>query len=100
MSQNAGYEKRDVSTKSLLGATLAIVLIIVIFVVFLRDYFVANVEKAIYEEAVNNPAAELAEIRKAEQELLNNYKVIDKEKGVYQIPVDVAMDLVVREYNR
>ena len=100
MSNSAGYEKKDVSTKSLVGATLAIVLIIVIFVVLLRDYFIANVEKAVYEEAVNNPAADLAEIRKTEQELLNNYKIIDKENGVYQIPVDVAMDLVVKDYNR
>jgi anionic cell wall polymer biosynthesis LytR-Cps2A-Psr (LCP) family protein len=97
---NAGYEKRDVSIKSLVGATLAIVLIIVVFIVLLRDFFVANVEKAVYEEAVKNPSVSLAEIKKNEEQLLNNFNIIDKENGVYQIPVELAMDLVVREYNR
>ena len=43
------------------------------------------------------PSADLAEHRAKEEELLNSYKVIDKDAGVVRIPIDRAMDLVAEE---
>ena len=96
---SSGYEKRDVSVKGLIGGTVAIVLIIVVFIVLLRDYFLVNVENALYNESII-PSAELQEIRKSATDLISNYAVLDKEKGIYQIPIDRAMELVVQDYNK
>ncbi|KAA3611194.1 MAG: hypothetical protein D8M58_14565 [Calditrichaeota bacterium] len=97
---SSGYEKKDVSVKGLILGTIGLVLLIIVMVVFVRDYFVYNMENAITESAVNNPAKDLMEIQKAENQLLTRFKVIDKEKGMYQIPIDLAMKLVVQDYNK
>lgn len=96
---SSGYEKKDVSVKGIVGGTLAVVIIIVVFVVLLRDYFLYNVENAVYNEATI-PSQELVEIRQSAEKLITEYGVIDQQKGVYRIPIDNAMELVVKDYNR
>jgi len=54
------------------------------------------------EEAKKDPKATnfvLADYRAAQQEKLDGYKVLDPAKGVYAIPIDRAMDLVIHERN-
>lgn len=94
-----GYEKKDVSIKGLALGTLFLVLIVIAMVAFVRDYFIFNMENAITESAINNPPEDLVEIQKSEELELTQYKVLDKEKGLYQIPIDRAMQLVVEDYN-
>ena len=95
---SAGYEKKDVSIKALAIGILATVLLIVAFVVLLRGYFVINYEKSLVEEIVNNPSKELMEIVEKDKKLLSNYSIVDAEKGVYQVPIEKAMEIVVQEY--
>lgn len=94
-----GYEKRDVSVKAIGLGTLATVLLIVVFIVFLRDYFILAVEKTVHAEIINNPNLELIEINNKDEVLLNGYGVLDKDKGIYKIPIEDAMKAVVSEYN-
>ena len=93
-----GYEKKDVSVKAIVLGSFLTILLIVVFVVLLRDYFVINKENYIYKNVLNVKSAELQEIKIAEDLLLNHYKVIDIEKGIYQIPIDQAMAVVAEEY--
>lgn len=51
-------------------------------------------------EAVGGIGAELSELRAYEGEMATTLKWVDKEKGVVQIPIDVAMDLVVKSYQK
>jgi len=77
---------------------VAIVLLIVVFIVMLRGYFVLNYEKDVTEEIINNPPQELNEILEKDKKLLSSYSVLDADKGIYQIPIDRAMELVVKDY--
>ena len=43
-----------------------------------------------------DPVADLAKVRVAEEQRLNSYGWVDKEKGVTHIPIEQAMELVVR----
>lgn len=95
-----GYEKRDVSIRGLVLGTITLVALIVVMVAFVRDYFVFNMENAITEAALNNPSKELMEIQKVEDDLLTNFRLLDNEKGTYQIPIDLAMTLVVQDYKK
>jgi uncharacterized membrane protein required for colicin V production len=97
---SAGYEKKDVSVKGIALGTVALVLLIIAMVAFVRDYFVFNMEKEITQSILDNPSKELIAIQKSESEQLSNYKIIDSEKGVYQIPIDRAMEIVVKEYTK
>lgn len=44
-----------------------------------------------------NPARDLEALRKREDELLGSYGWVDREKGVVRIPIERAMDLLVKE---
>ena len=94
-----GYEKKDVSIKAIGLGTFATVALIVFFVVFIRDYFLLSVDKAVQAEALNNPNPELIEINEKDKELLSGYGILDREKGIYKIPIDEAMKIIVTEYN-
>jgi hypothetical protein len=43
-----------------------------------------------------DPVSDLAKMRAAEEQRLNSYGWVDKEKGVVHIPIEQAMELVVR----
>ena len=96
MSQS--YEKKDVSVRGLVLGAFATVLLIIVFIVGLRDYFIFTSDKSMTLEIVDHPNPELIEILKKDSLMLNGYSVIDKEKGIYKIPVDAAMKSVVRDY--
>lgn len=51
-------------------------------------------------ESTGGMGAELAELRAYEAEMAGTLKWVDKDKGVVQIPIDVAMDLVVKSYQK
>jgi len=68
--------------------------ILVIFVV-LHSLFIVVREEALQEQVYGVVDPRLMEMRSHEAEQLGNYKVLDKEKGVYQIPIDQAMALTV-----
>jgi len=95
---SAGYEKKDVSVKAIVLGSLFTVILVVFFVIFLDGYFVLNKEKYIYENVSSVKSAELEEVNKAADLMLNNYAIIDEEKSIYQIPIDSAIKIVVDEY--
>lgn len=43
-----------------------------------------------------SPRADMAELRAAEDKILNNYGWIDKEKGVVRIPIERAMEITIQ----
>ena len=95
---SAGYEKKDVSIRAVALGIVGTVLLIVVFVVFLRGYFIINYENDVTQEIIDNPPQELMKIKEKDKKMLSSYSVLDADKGVYQIPIEKAMDLVVKEY--
>ena len=92
-----GYERRDVSLKSIIFIGLAIVAAIVVTVVFLSDFFIASKEKIVYEQQLKPESLQLRELRAQEAEILNSYAVIDSVKGIYRIPIGRAMAIQAEE---
>lgn len=93
----SGYEKTDTNILRITVVTVISVLVIVISVVILYDYFIRVKEEIIYEQELKPESPELLELRAAEADSLNNYILLDSAKGQYQIPIDEAMELVVKE---
>jgi len=94
---NAGYEKRDVNIFMVIGLSVLSVVLLIVILVFLIDYFVESKEQMIYEAQLQPESADLNSILVTEEEVLTSYKVLDIERGVYRIPVDRAMELLVKE---
>jgi len=95
--QSPGYEKRDINVKKVVLWGIAGVVIIVISLVALVEYFFI-VKENYYYQAVEKPRSEeLVELRQRETEELNSYKLLDEEKGIYRIPIKRAMELMAEE---
>lgn len=90
------YEKRDVNVSKIVGFAIVIVVFLVAVIVFLNEFFIYEVEN-IKEERDSVVSTQLRDLRAAEEETLNSYKVLNAEKDKYQIPIDRAMKLMADE---
>lgn len=96
-SRHPGYEVRDIGWHTLLWIGALIVFGVIIFVVVLDSYFTIAKEKELYEQVLKPESAELRELRAEEHKKLHSYGQIDAQKGIYQIPIDRAMELLAEE---
>jgi hypothetical protein len=85
---------RLVAYIGVVGTLILIAIIIALQVVFFE---MSNTEEARKDPKATAPV--LADYRASQQEKLNGYKVLDPAKGIYAIPIDRAMDLVIQEQN-
>jgi hypothetical protein len=97
---NSGYEKSDVKLgKIALWGTTATV-ILVALIMFSLDFFKVTREELIYDMVLKPESVKLIELRMRESEELTSYSVIDAEKGIYRIPIEEAMKIIIKEANR
>jgi sensor histidine kinase regulating citrate/malate metabolism len=88
----------DAPLTALVGIVFAIVLFVV--VVLLQAFFYRAEQEENVRKVVAVAPQELSQLRAQQQELLHSYKVVDQQKGVVAIPIDLAMKLVVQEAGR
>jgi hypothetical protein len=94
---NSGYEKRDVNVKKLVLWGIVGVVIIVISLVAITEYFLITKEDYYYQAVEKPRSQELMELRERETQELSGYQLLDEEKGIYRIPIKRAMELMVEE---
>lgn len=80
---------------ALVGIVFAILLFVV--VVLLQAFFYRAEQEENLRKVVAVAPEELSQLKAQQQELLHSYKLVDASKGVVAIPIDLAMNLVVRE---
>ncbi len=95
---SAGYEKKDVNVRMLLWASAGVAALIVCSVVMVQEFVILESEKAAYEIRLKPENPQLLDLRAHEEPELTAVKVIDTAKGIYQIPIDRAMELVAEQY--
>ncbi len=96
-ASNGGYERSDVNLKWVIIYGFATVALLVSFLVILNDFFAVEKEQILSEQVLSKDNPQLQQIRQREQEIITGYRVIDAEKGIYGIPVEQAMQLIVSE---
>jgi hypothetical protein len=95
--EKPGYEKRDVNVKKLVLWGIVGIVIVVISLVALTEYFLITKEDYYYQAVEKPRSQELMELRERETEELYSYELLDEEKGIYRIPIERAMELIVEE---
>lgn len=80
---------------ALVGIVFAILLFVV--VVLLQAFFYQAEQQENVRKVVAVAPEQLSQLRAQQEELLHSYKLIDPQKGVVAIPIDLAMKLVVVE---
>jgi beta-lactamase regulating signal transducer with metallopeptidase domain len=99
-NSNPGYEKRDVNVKKLVLWGIVGIVIVVISLVAIREYFLITKEDYYYRAVEKPRSRELMELRERETKELNSYELLDEEKGIYRIPIKRAMELIVEEESK
>jgi hypothetical protein len=95
--KSSSYEERDVSARRLAFYGIIGIVLLVIILALLWQYFLYK-KNEYYFEAVEKPRSEeLLKLREKENAELNNYKLLDKENGIYAIPIDSAMKLTIED---
>lgn len=95
-----GYDKSEIDTKKLAMWAVICVVILVASIVFVVQYFSIVKEDIVYTKVLKPESISLRDLRAREDEILNSYKVLDPAKGVYQIPIERAMEVVADEAYR
>jgi hypothetical protein len=114
MAGKVRYETSDVNVRAILtvgaglaGGTIAVAVIIWFLVVFLADrsaqtgprefpLAVTHEQRLPPEPRLQtNPREDLADLRRAEDQVLDSYGWVDKDAGIVRIPIDDAMRLTL-----
>ncbi len=86
------------STTMLVGVAGAILLLVI--GVLLQALYLGAVERERQRKVLAQPPAELIEVLSEQQDTLESYRWVDKQQGIAAIPIDRAMELVIRDYQR
>ena len=88
---------QDTGNRAIVIATAVGVLILVVMLVWLRDYFFRVRNDVVQEQVLSVPNPKLGDLRAREAELFYSYGWVDQEKGIVRIPIERAMELTVQE---
>lgn len=97
IEHNSGYEKRDVNIKGMVIVGLSIIAFVVLSLILMNEIFLMEKEQIIYESVLQPESVTLQELREKEETVLENYKTLNDTTGVYQIPIERAMELMAEE---
>jgi len=91
----AGHEDVKTSAVALVGFLGAVVLFALIILLQVVYYWAA--ERQVQRKEIDAPESELREAVAAQQAKLVGYRWVDQKQGIVAIPIQRAMDLVVRD---
>jgi hypothetical protein len=99
--QKPGYETHDLSVRLIVVVALIAILFLVGAAYLINEIFMISKEKLIEDVVLKPVSVPLRELRSHEDEVLNSYKVIDADDGIYQIPIQKAMEILAnRAYQK
>jgi hypothetical protein len=94
---SAGYETTDIDLKTIAKITVAGLIILLIIIVLTWNYFTYSKEREVYNQVLKQENPVLQELITEANQQLYSYGIVDKEKGIYHIPIERAMELVIQE---
>jgi hypothetical protein len=96
-SREAGYETHDADLKPIIIIGLVSLILLVASIILIDQYFIATRERLVNEVVLSPQSIALRELRAREDEVLNSYKIVDSQNGIYRIPIERAMELIADE---
>ncbi len=93
----AGVEPENMNSGLLVQIVLGVAAIVVILVIVVFQIMNLEVQTVQAQLAENVGAQALAEVELNGAQKLNRYELLDAEAGIYQIPIERAMELMASE---
>ena len=91
------YETQDIPVKAVAIGGLIFVIIVAITLYLMYEYTERAIDDAQNDFRLSKRSEKLLKLQESENESLNSYKIIDKEKQIYQIPIDRSKELLLNE---
>jgi hypothetical protein len=98
--QTAGQttiEPDNLPVKSISWFVVALVVIVVGVFIAMKQLYWFTSQHLVQTTELDVPNKLLQSIKAADEEELNNYAQIDKDKGIYRLPIDEAIKLYVKK---
>jgi len=92
-----GFDRSEPNTVSIWAFTIGSLVILVVMLVALQQYFVKVWNDAVTEKILTAPDSQLQMVRGRDDWDLTHYMYLDKKTGQVRIPVDQAQDLFLKE---
>jgi hypothetical protein len=78
------------------GMVGGLVIVVALIVIGLWQLFKQTIRSEIYDKELSLESKELAEVRARDEERLTRYAIADEKRGFHQIPIERAMDRLLR----
>lgn len=92
-----GVAYEGVAAGQIMGISAAIIAVILVAVAIIFGWFGQVRQEMQAEAAQSRDYREVQDLKGDDPGRLHEYRVVDDEEGVYQIPIDRAMDLIATE---
>jgi len=99
-NSDAGYEKQGINARKIATLVFLGVVTLAIILYGLDKYFVYESEEEIYEEVLKPVSKTLIQLEQRDSLILNSYGINDSLDNVYRIPIDSAMQILLRESSK
>jgi hypothetical protein len=94
---NEGFDHTEPQSKAIVLFAIGSVLLLILMIVALQQYFDKIWQEAVYEKVLAPPSEQLKALHYREDWYLTHYSFTDKKSGVVRIPLSEAMDKFVKE---
>jgi len=111
---NLRYETQDISIKPIIWFLVGLSVFLILSMVGIANFYNSSEQKKVAEDALltpveyvqmlpddprlqPNPADDLATLRAKEDAVLNNYGWVDKDNNIVHVPINVAMELALKQ---
>jgi uncharacterized iron-regulated membrane protein len=94
---DAGFDTEEPNTRGILVFTGATVVLFIAVLIGVTYYFNNVYERREYEQVLAPQSEQLKELNAREDWELSHYRYVDKAKGQVRIPLNRAMELLVKE---
>lgn len=92
-----GFDRGEPSVGAIFGFALGSVVLLVMTIFAVQQYFVHIWNEAVYEKILAPPSGQLHDVRGRDDWNLTHYMYMDKATGQVRIPVDKAMELMLQD---
>jgi hypothetical protein len=92
-----GFDRDEPSVGAIFGFAAGSMILLVMTIFAIQQYFEHIWNDAVYEKILAPPSEQLHEVRGRDDWNLTHYLYMDKATGQVRIPVDQAMDLMLKD---
>ncbi|HEV1286707.1 MAG TPA: hypothetical protein VNU44_15405 [Bryobacteraceae bacterium] len=92
-----GFDRAEPSVGAIFGFAAGSMILLVLTIFAIQQYFDHIWNQAVYEKVLAPPSEKLREVRGRDDWNLTHYLYMDKATGQVRIPVDQAMELLLKD---